>query len=218
MKSIEKVLVIFGGSFNPPTNSHFSLAEQIYCSFDEVEKVIFMPVSDTYPKKDLLEAKYRVKMLELVCKLNPHFEVSTLEVDSPVLLSSIDTLRRMQKAYEDHEIWLVLGTDNLKVMTSWTCYKEILEGFRCLVLEREDDILEHIIEQDTLLKPYKDRFIKMKESIHSDESATLLRQKLREGKSIRYMLPDEAYFYIIEKGLYTVVPTSHNKIGNNNIL
>ena len=148
-----------------------------------------MPVSDAYPKKDLLEAKYRVKMLELVCKLNPHFEVSTLEVDSPVLLSSIDTLRRMQKAYEDHEIWLVLGTDNLKVMTSWTCYKEILEGFRCLVLEREDDILEHIIEQDTLLKPYKDRFIKMKESIHSDESATLLRQKLREGKSIRYMLP-----------------------------
>lgn len=218
MKSKEKVIVIFGGSFNPPTNSHLSLAEQIYCHFDEVEKVIFMPVSDAYPKKDLLQAKYRVKMLELVCKVNPHFEVSTLEVDAPVLLSSIDTLRKMKQVYENHDIWLVLGTDNLKVMTSWPCYQELLKDFRCLVLERNKDVLEHILEQNPLLQPYKERFIKMKESIHSDASATLLRQKLREGQSIRYMVPDEVYFYIVEKGLYTVVPTSHNKIGNNNRL
>lgn len=218
MERMKKVIVIFGGSFNPPTNSHFSLAEQIYCSFDEVEEVIFMPVSDAYPKKDLLGAKYRVEMLKLVCKLNTHFKVSTIEVDAPVLLNSIETLRAMQNMYEDYEIWLTIGTDNLKVMTSWIGYKEILENFKCLVLEREDDILEHIIDQDTLLKPYKNRLIKMKESIHSDESATLLREKLRAGKSIRYMLPDEIYFYIVEKGLYTVVPTSHNKIGNNNRL
>lgn len=218
MEGIKKVIVIFGGSFNPPTNSHFSLAEQIYCSFNEVEEVIFMPVSDAYPKKDLLEARYRVEMLQLVCKRNPHFKVSTVEVDASVLLNSIETLGVMQNTYEDYEIWLTIGTDNLKVMTSWIGYKEILENFKCLVLEREDDILEHIIDQDALLKPYKKRFIKMKESIHSDESATLLRKKLREGKSIRYMLPDEVYFYIVEKGLYTVVPTSHNKIGNNNRL
>ncbi|MEG0712726.1 MAG: hypothetical protein RR448_10875, partial [Niameybacter sp.] len=63
-----------------------------------------------------------------------------------------------------------------------------------------------------------DRFIKVKESIHSDASATLLRNKLREGKSIRYMLPDEVYFYIKEKGLYTIIETAHNKIGKNDTL
>lgn len=215
---MKKVIVVFGGSFNPPTNSHFSLAEQVYCTFDEVEYVIFMPVSDAYPKKDLLAAEYRVEMLKKVCKLNPHFKVSTIEVDAPAPLNSIETLRAMQNSYKDYEIWLTIGTDNLKLMTSWLGCKQILEEFKCLVLERDDDVLEKIIEQDHILKQYKNRFIKIKESIHSDTSATLLREKIRQGKSIRYMLPDEVYFYIRNKGLYTVIPTSNNKIGINDIL
>lgn len=215
---MKKVIVVFGGSFNPPTNSHFSLAEQIHCTFDEVEQVIFMPVSDAYPKKDLLAAKYRVEMLQRVCELNPYFKVSTIEADRSRPLNSIETLRTMKNKYKDYDIWLIIGTDNLKLMTSWLGYKQILEEFKCLVLERDEDISEHIIEQDALLKAYKDRFIKIKESIHSDTSSTLLREKLRQGKSIRYMLPDEVYFYIRDKGLYTVIPTSNNMIWNNDIL
>lgn len=215
---MKKVIVVFGGSFNPPTNSHFSLAEQIYCTFNEVEQVVFMPVSDAYPKKDLLEVKYRVEMLKMVCELNPHFEVSTIEASEPKPLNSIETLRAMQNKYKEYEIWLTIGTDNLKLMTSWLGYKQILEEFKCLVLERDEDIVEEIVQQDILLKQYKERFIKIKESIHSDTSATLLREMLRQGKSIRYMLPDEIYFYIRNKGLYTVIPTSNNRIGINDVL
>lgn len=210
---MKQVIVAFGGSFNPPTNSHFSFAEQIYCSFKEVDCIMFVPVSDLYPKKDLLSAQYRVEMLDLVCKKNSHFNVSTIETDSPVLLNSIETLRELQEAYKDHEIWLTLGTDNLELLTSWPGYQEILDKFKCLVLERDEDDFNTIVMQNEILKMNKDRLIKVKDSIHSDSSATLLRNKLREGKSIRYMLPDEIYFYIKEKGLYTVVQTSHNKIG-----
>nr|WP_307993091.1 nicotinate (nicotinamide) nucleotide adenylyltransferase [uncultured Niameybacter sp.] len=207
---MKPVIVAFGGSFNPPTNSHFSLAEQIHCSFKEVDGIIFIPVSDLYPKKDLLEAKYRVEMLRLVCEKNPYFKVSTIETESPNVLNSIETLRCLQEQYKDHEIWLTLGTDNLKVMTSWPGYKEILEKFRCLVLERDEDCFNKIVLGDEVLKHYKDRLIQVRESIHSDGSATLLRNMIREGKSIRYMLPDEVYFYIKEKGLYTVISTSHD--------
>lgn len=207
---MKPVIVAFGGSFNPPTNSHFSLAEQIHCSFKEVDSIIFIPVSDLYPKKDLLEAKYRVEMLKLVCERNPYFKVSTIETESPNVLNSIETLRCLQEQYKDHEIWLTLGTDNLKVMTSWPGYKEILEKFKCLVLERDEDCFNKIVLGDEVLKRYKDRLIQVRESIHSDGSATLLRNMIREGKSIRYMLPDEVYFYIKEKGLYTVISTSHD--------
>lgn len=207
---MKPVIVAFGGSFNPPTNSHFSLAEQIHCSFKEVDSIIFIPVSDLYPKKDLLEAKYRVEMLRLVCERNPYFKVSTIETESPNVLNSIETLRCLQEQYKDHEIWLTLGTDNLKIMTSWPGYKEILEKFRCLVLERDEDCFNKIVLSDEVLKHYKDRLIQVRESIHSDGSATLLRNMIREGKSIRYMLPDEVYFYIKEKGLYTVISTSHD--------
>lgn len=207
---MKPVIVAFGGSFNPPTNSHFSLAEQIHCSFKEVDSVIFVPVSDLYPKKDLLSAKYRVEMLRLVCEKNPYFKVSTIETESLTVLNSIETLCCLQEQYKDHEIWLTLGTDNLKLMTSWPGYKEILEKFKCLVLERDEDCFNKIVLGDEVLKHYKDRLIKVKESIHSDGSATLLRNMIREGKSIRYMLPDEVYFYIKEKGLYTVISTLHD--------
>ena len=49
-----KILAIFGGSFNPPLNSHFLLAEQIYNEIENIEKVIFLPVSFKYEKNDLL--------------------------------------------------------------------------------------------------------------------------------------------------------------------
>ena len=59
----DKIIVVFGGSFNPPLNSHFSLAEQIVSEYENVEKIIFVPVNQKYQKKGLLENKYRYEIL-----------------------------------------------------------------------------------------------------------------------------------------------------------
>lgn len=209
---MEKVIVVFGGSFNPPTNSHFSLAEQVCSLYAEVEQVLFVPVADGYPKKDLLEAKYRVEMLERVCAKNPNFKVCRVEVDSPQLLNSIETLRAIAKLYPGYELWLTLGSDNLKLMPSWPGYKEILERYKCLVLERNHDLFGEIIDSHKVFKLYRDRLIKMEEMVHSDCNATLLRRNLRQGKSIRYLVPDEVYEYIRQKGLYTIVGTSTQEL------
>lgn len=204
---MKSVIVLFGGSFNPPTHSHFSLAEQVYCSFKQIEKIIFMPVADSYPKKDLLDAMYRVEMLEKVCEKNAHFEVSTFEVDAPSLMNSIDTLNALQKKYRSHEIWLTIGSDNLKLMPSWPCYLEILDKYKCLVLERDKDKIQKIISSHSVLSEHRERFVETHELVHSDCNATLIRKLLREGKSIRYLVPDEVYHYITEKGLYTIIDT-----------
>ena len=76
----DKVIVVFGGSFNPPLNSHFSLAEQIISEYKNVEKVIFVPVSEKYEKEGLLNNKYRYEMLKCVCDKNEKFEVSDIEL------------------------------------------------------------------------------------------------------------------------------------------
>lgn len=204
---MKQVVVLFGGSFNPPTYSHLSLAEQVCSVYKQVEKVLFMPVGDRYPKKDLLPAVHRVEMLRRVCEKNPYFEVSTIEVDAPCPLDSIETLRRVQNVYQEHDIWLTIGSDNLKLMATWPCYKEILQQFKCVVLERGHDRLSHIISNNSVLRPYQDRLISTHELIHSDCNATMIRQLLREGRSIRYLVPDEIYYYIKEKGLYTIVDT-----------
>ena len=76
----KKVLVIFGGSFNPPLNSHFSLAQQIVNEYENIEKVLFVPVNSKYQKAGLLENEHRYNMLKLVCDKNTDFLVSDIEI------------------------------------------------------------------------------------------------------------------------------------------
>ena len=76
----DKVIVVFGGSFNPPLNSHFSLAEQIISEYKNVEKVIFVPVSEKYEKEGLLNNKYRYEMLKCVCDKNENSRQKTREI------------------------------------------------------------------------------------------------------------------------------------------
>lgn len=95
---------MFGGAFNPPLNSHFSLAEQIVNENKQVEKVIFVPVNSLYEKVELICNEHRYQMLKAVCDKNEKFEVSTTEIDSPRPLYTIETLQELQKQYPEYEI------------------------------------------------------------------------------------------------------------------
>ena len=110
----DSVIVVFGGSFNPPLNSHFSLAEQIISEYKNVEKVIFVPVSEKYEKAGLLNDKYRYEMLKCVCDKNEKFEVSDIELRKKRQLFTIETLEKLQEKYKDKTIWFTTGSDNLK--------------------------------------------------------------------------------------------------------
>jgi nicotinate-nucleotide adenylyltransferase len=196
-----KPIVVFGGAFNPPTNAHLSLAEQIVNDYD-IDKLLFMPVGDLYPKKDLIPAEFRVKMLEEVCKENEQFEVSRIEVDSDKCLSTIETLEILQSQYPNQEIWFVLGTDNLSQFHCWDNYEEILKKFKLLVLERGEDKAFTIIERHSVLKKYKHNIIIMNEEIRTNCSSTIVRKRLKEGKGIKYLVPMPVYQYIQTHGLY----------------
>ena len=70
---MENIVAVFGGSFNPPINSHFQLAQSILDNYREIEKVIFIPVSSMYNKKGLIDNKHRYQMLKLGCQGQPNF-------------------------------------------------------------------------------------------------------------------------------------------------
>ena len=75
----KKAIAIFGGSFNPPLNSHSDLAKDVINNFKEVEKIIFVPVSTKYNKQNLVEDKHRYNMLKLICEKEEKFEVVFVE-------------------------------------------------------------------------------------------------------------------------------------------
>lgn len=199
---MEKI-VIFGGAFNPPHNLHFSLAEQIVSEYQGVQKIVFMPVNSKYQKREaLLSNEHRYNMLKMVCDSNEKFEVSKLEIDSDRPLYTIETLLKIQEENVDKEILFTMGTDNLKEFDTWHEAQKILDNFKILVLERDEDNMEDIINKNEFLSKNRASFIKFKNSIRSNLSSTYIRKKIRNGNSIRYLTLDSVYNYIKQNKLY----------------
>lgn len=141
-------------------------------------------------------------MLKLVCDKNENFIVSDIELKQERQLHTIETLELLQKQYPNNIICFTIGTDNLKEIATWGEAQKLVTDFKILVLERDEDSMDEIINQDEFLLNHKDAFIKLKENIRSNISSTFVRDKIRRGKSIRYLTPDEVYYYIKENNLY----------------
>lgn len=198
----KKQIVVFGGCFNPPLNSHFSLAEQMVNEYNQIEKILFVPVNSKYQKVDLISNEHRYQMLQLVCDKNEKFEVSRIEIDSQRALYTIETLTELQKTNTEYEICFTMGSDNLKELETWHKAEEIVRDFKIYVFERDRDNIEEMIQASQFLKSNQQAFIKVENKIKTNLSSTFARERIREGKSIKYLAPDEIVSYIKENNLY----------------
>ncbi len=202
MDKLQKMMVMYGGSFNPILYSHLSFAEQVINEFEQVEKVIFVPVNSKYQKADLASNEHRYKMVEKAIRGNGHFLLSDIEVKSKESLYTIQTLEELQKQYKDYKIGVMMGTDNLLEIETWKTPEKILENFKIIVRERGEHNLEQIIQNSELLRKYTNSILKLKDTSRSNMSSTLVRNKIRSGQSIRYLLPQEVEEYIKENNVY----------------
>ncbi len=185
-------IAIFGGSFNPPTIAHINLAKQILDKMKNIEKIIFVPVSTKYNKQGLAPDEDRLELLKTICQDHPNMEVSSLELNSPRQLYTIETLKIMQKQNPDKTIYFIVGTDNLKELETWHAANEILQQFKIIVLERDNDIMEKIISNSLFLKQYRESFIKLNFN-KIKLSSSYIRQKVQMGEEIKELVPEKIY-------------------------
>lgn len=158
----KSTIVVFGGSFNPPLNSHFAIAEQVLNQYKEVEKVIFVPVNQNYPKKGLEKNKHRYNMLEIITNKNNKFLLSDIDMQGNKSLNTIEILRKVQRQFPDKQVSFIIGSDNLKEIDTWKNSEELTSDYKILVMERNNDKLEEIINQNELLQENKENIKKNK--------------------------------------------------------
>ena len=184
-------IAVFGGSFNPPTVAHINLAKQVLEEMNEIEKVIFVPVSTKYNKKGLASDEDRFNMLKSICNSQENLEASDLELKSERQLYTIETLRIIKEQNTGKEIYFIIGTDNLKELETWYKPNELLKSFKIIVLDRGEDNTDEIIEKSEFLKKYKSSFIKLKNIKKMNISSSYIREQLKLGNNVQDLVPEE---------------------------
>lgn len=190
-------LIVFGGSFNPPHVAHLAVAES---ALDAVEnsRVLWMPAATPPHKQDdanLASAEDRLAMVRLAIAGNDRFVSSDLEIWRGEVSYTVRTLRALKGEHPETELALLLGGDSLAEFSTWRDPEAILEMARLLVYRRpkanKAAIPAWVIEQTTSI-----------DAPALDLSSTLLRERLRTGRSTRYLVPDSVRAYVEEHGLY----------------
>lgn len=198
-----KGIAIFGGSFNPPLNSHLELAKQILENLNYIERIIYVPVSTKYNRKsNLIEDSHRYNMIKIMCEDEKNLEVSDIEITYERQLYTIETLDIFQNKYPEYDIYFIMGTDNLKDLHTWKEPGRILEEYKIIVLERGEDKLEKIIENDELLRKNKKSIIEVKEIKPIKISSTMIREKIKNGEDVKDFFKEEVLEYVTTNELY----------------
>ncbi|MDD3294357.1 MAG: nicotinate-nucleotide adenylyltransferase [Geobacteraceae bacterium] len=207
---------LFGGTFNPVHLAHLRIAEEIREKFS-LSRVIFMPAA-TPPHKPLaddLAFEERLKMVSMAIEGNPFFSVSDLEGRREGKSYSIDTLRVLRQHYPGDELYFIMGSDSFAEFRTWKEYKAIFACCNIVVITRPGaqlSLMNALPGDATLEFSSRDDgnalFHRSGHAVYSlegsllDISSTGIRERIREGRSIRYLVPDTVHRYIIRQRFY----------------
>ena len=193
---------ILGGTFDPVHYGHLAIAEEARVQLD-LEEVIFIPVGKPYFKVDwkITKASHRLAMLCLATENNPYFKVSTIETDRPGVSYTVDTLEELRRQYGDEvEFHFILGWDAVDDFPNWHQPVRIVE-LAYIVAATRPGYNPDFSALEVALPEARGRLIPLMLPVLG-VSSTEIRSRMKEGRSIRYLVSEAVRRYIEEQGLY----------------
>ena len=195
---------IMGGTFDPIHYGHLVTAEAAREKFC-LDKVIFVPSGNPPHKKnkEISPGIDRVNMTVLATANNPFFEVSDIELKRDGYTYTVDTLKEFIKIYgENTRFYFITGADAVMEILTWKDVSTILKLCRIVSAYRPgSDINKFRSMVDELERVHRS-------NIHLIEVpalailATEIRERVKSGMTIKYLLPEKVERYVLEKGLY----------------
>lgn len=188
---------IFGGCFNPPHNMHKKIGLELLQK-KYVDKLVYVPTGNHYPKKNLIPAIHRYEMIKQMIEPEPCMAVSSYEIEHKSY--TYETLTYFKNQYKEDEIYFICGIDNLKELSTWKNYKYILDHFHLLVINRNNEDIERIIENYTEFKEHIIVIPIKTETLSSTEIRELLKN---QDSKVQQKLDTKVLQYIHKNKLYS---------------
>lgn len=197
---------ILGGTFNPIHTGHLMLAEWVRDAL-ALEEVWFIPTGSSYMKdsREILPGLERLHMAELAARAHPGFKCLDIEVVREGNTYSYETLEAFRRRWPEDAFYFIVGADCLFAIEGWREPERIFRNCTLAAAVRGDVFLS---EMEQKKRELEERFCGSREEIllvpflNLPISSTLIRQRIRQGRSIRYLVPDEVITYLEEKGFY----------------
>ena len=194
---------IMGGTFNPIHYAHLVLAENAYEQYN-LEEVIFLPSRQPAykPLHEIVSNEHRKSMIELAIKDNPHFSISTLEYEREGNTYTSDTLQTLTSKYPEIEFYFIIGGDSLFDLETWNRPEVVLGLANILAANRGKKSEQEILQRISDLNNKYNAKIHFLRTPNLDISSRMIRTRLKEKKTVKYLLPDNVISYIEENHLF----------------
>lgn len=191
---------IMGGTFDPIHIGHLVAAEEARAVFG-LDKVIFVPNYQPphKPGVPITDPEHRYAMVLLSIYTNPYFEVSRMEIERKGLSYAIDTVREFIKLYPGADIYFITGADAIAEILSWKDGREILKLCKFIAVTRPGYDIEKVKEKLRSV----DNNVEFLRITEINISSTEIRRRVKEGKPIKYLVPETVENYIYKHNLYS---------------
>ncbi|WP_134687178.1 nicotinate-nucleotide adenylyltransferase [Brevibacillus migulae] len=189
-----KRIGLLGGTFDPIHSGHLIAAEQARDQM-KLDEVWLMPtkIPPHKTRTDIADEQHRLRMTELAAADHPYFRVSDMELHREGPSYTVDTMRAIRQMFPHDEFLFIIGGDMVEMLPKWHRFEELRTIVHFIGLARSGAQYN----QEAVSS-----YVTFVEMPAIDISSTMIRQRVRAGISIRYLVPDAVERYIKEHRLY----------------
>jgi nicotinate-nucleotide adenylyltransferase len=194
---------VLGGTFDPIHAGHLVVADEVSTRLG-LDEVLFIPAGSPWLKADsaISPAEDRIEMVELAIAGNPRYKLSTLEIERTGPTYTIDTMRELrQKLNAGDELFFILGWDNLEDLPRWHRPRELAAVCRLVAVPRVGYPVPDLSLLEASIPGISQRVIVL-DKPEIDISASVIRERVRQGLHISRLVPEPVERYIKQHGLY----------------
>ncbi len=214
-------LGILGGTFNPIHYGHLAAAEEVSGRLG-LQRVLFVPsfIPPHKQDEDIPSVIHRMEMVRLAIADNPLFEPSDIEIKRGGMSYTIDTINTLRQTTHDAELYFITGLDSFLEIQTWNRWEMLMALCGFVVLSRPGYRFQDLSRID-FMKSAEEEFAALDQGLCKqavvrsgtfmvfletiplyDISSTDIRRRIKEGRSVKYLLPDKVENYIIKNKLY----------------
>lgn len=186
-----KKIGILGGTFDPPHFGHLIMANEVASQLN-LDSVWFLPnqVPPHKVKTSSTTTVERLHMLEKATENNPLFRIETIEFSRSGPSYTIETMAILKKEYPEHEFYFIIGADMIEYLPKWYKINELVQLVHFVGVKRPGFSTESIFPIIYVDAPL------------IDISSKMIRNRITNKETIRYLLPESVRIYIKENHLY----------------